>query len=274
MKLDKTPLRMDFLRKKLRFVRQTMEQQQIDMWITFSRGGNEDPMVHDLRSADLTWRSAAIIGQDGSKTAIVGNLDVEAVEQSRFYDEVYGYGSEGAVPKLRQHVRRKRPGKIAVNTSYDEGAADGLTSGMAQYLKKALGSYSKRLVSAEDLAIALRSRLIPEEVRLIKKAIRECEKIYDKVQDYIKPGRKDKDVHDYAHKLLRERALETAWAFERCPSVNVGNNVAGHIGYRGTRIRNGDFVKLDFGVRYEGYCSDSPRSQRNMQNPMEDWTRS
>lgn len=259
MKLDKEPLRMDFLRKKLRFVQRTMEQQQIDMWITFSREGNEDPMVHDLRFADLTWRSAAIIGKDGSKTAIVGNLDVEGVEQTRFYDEVYGYGSEGAIPKLRQYVRRKKPGKIAVNTSYDEGAADGLTSGMAQYLKKALGGYSTRLVSAEDLAIALRARLIPEEVGLIKKAIKECEKVYDKIQGYIKPGKKDKDVHDYTHRLLREKGLETAWAYERCPSVNVGNNEAGHIGYHGTRIRNGDFVKLDFGVKYEGYCSDIQR---------------
>ena len=162
MKLDKAPLRMDFLRKKLRFVIRAMEQQDIDMWITFSREGNEDPMVHDLRFADLTWRSAAIIRKDGSRTAIVGNLDVEGVEQTRFYDEVYGYGSEGAILKLRQYVRRNRPGKIAVNASYDEGAADGLTSGMAQYLKRALGSYSKRFVSAEDLAITLRARLIPE----------------------------------------------------------------------------------------------------------------
>jgi Xaa-Pro aminopeptidase len=259
MKLSSAPLRMDLLRKKLRFVTQTMERQNIDMWITFSREGNEDPMVQDLRFADLTWRSAAIIDKDGSRTAIVGNLDVEAIEQTRFYDQVYGYGSEGAVPKLRQHVRREKPGKIAVNTSYDEGAADGLSSGMAQYLKKAVGGYSNRFVSAEDLAIALRARLVPEEVGLIKKAIRECEKIYDKIQDYIKPGRKDKDVHDYAHKLLRERGLETAWAFDRCPSVNVGNNEAGHIGYRGTRIRKGDFVKLDFGVKYEGYCSDIQR---------------
>ena len=259
MKLDKSPLKMEFLRRKLKFVRETMRNQGIDTWITFSREGNEDPLAQDLRFSDLTWRSAAIIEQDGTRKAIVGNLDADAVKQSRFYDEVFGYGSEGAVPKLRQLVERRKPKKIAVNTSYDSGAADGLTSGMERYLKAALKDYSKRLVSGEDLAIALRARLIPEEVDLVRKSIRECEKIYDSIENGIRSGRKDKDVHDYAHRLLKERRLDTAWLYDRCPSVNVGNIPAGHLGYHNVKIRNGDFVKLDFGVSYQGYCSDIQR---------------
>ncbi len=259
MKLDKSPLKMEFLKRKLKFVMETMRDQVIDMWILFSREGNEDPLAQDLRFSDLTWRSAAIIEEDGGRTAIVGSLDVDAVKQSRFYDEVFGYGSEGAAAKLRQVVGKSKPKKIAVNTSFDEGAADGLTSGMERYLKAALKDYSKRFVSGEDLAIALRARLIPEEVELVKKSIRECEKIYDSIEDTIRQGKKDKDVHDYAHRLLKQRHLDTAWPYDRCPSVNVGNNPAGHIGYHNVRIRNNDFVKLDFGVSYQGYCSDIQR---------------
>ncbi len=259
MKLDKSPIRMEFLRRKLKFVRETMKDQGIDMWIIFSREGNEDPLAQDLRFSDLTWRSAAIIEQDGNKTAVVGSLDVDAVKQNRFYDEVFGYGSEGVAPRLRQVVERSKPKKIAVNSSFDSGAADGLTSGMERYLKAALKNYSKRFVSGEDLAIALRARLVPEEVELVKKSIRECEKIYDSVEDSIRPGKKDKDVHDYAHRLLKDRRLDTAWPYDRCPSVNVGNIPVGHVGYHNVRIRNGDFVKLDFGVSYQGYCSDIQR---------------
>ncbi|TMI59675.1 aminopeptidase P family protein [Candidatus Bathyarchaeota archaeon] len=130
---------------------------------------------------------------------------------------------------------------------------------MEMYLKRALKGYSKRFVSGEDLAIALRARLVPEEVELVKKAIVECEKIYDEVEDAIKPGKKDKYVHQFAHKLVAEKGLSTAWAYDRCPSVNVAGNPMGHIGYHNTTIRNGDFVKLDFGVNYEGYCSDIQR---------------
>ncbi len=153
MKLASSPLKIEFLRKKLKLVRDTMEAQGVDMWITFTREGNEDPLVQDLRFSDLTWRSAAIIERTGTKTAIVGSLEEETVGQQKFYDEIIGYGSEGAAPKLREFVRQRKPKKIAVNTSYDEGAADGLTSGMERYLKAALKDYSKRIVSGEDLAI-------------------------------------------------------------------------------------------------------------------------
>ena len=260
MKLTGSPLKIEFLRKKLKLVRDTMEAQGVDMWITFTREGNEDPLVQDLRFGDLTWRSAAIIEQTGTKTAIVGSLEEETVRQQKFYDEIIGYGSEGAAPKLNEFVRRRKPKKIAVNTSYDEGAADGLTSGMERYLKAALKDYSKRIVSGEDLAIALRARLIPAEVELVKKSIAECEKIYDSVEAAIKPGKKDKDVHYFAHKLLTERKLDSAWAYDRCPSVVVGNAPMAHVGYYGTKIKDGDFVKLDFGVKYDGYCSDIQRN--------------
>ena len=260
MKLSGSPLKIEFLKKKLKFVRETMDAQGVDMWLTFTREGNEDPLVQDLRFNDLTWRSAAIIESDGKKTAIVGSLEEETVRRQKFYDEIIGYGSEGASPKLKEFVRKRKPKKIAVNTSYDEGAADGLTSGMERYLKVALKNYSKRLVSGEDLAITLRARLIPAEVELVKKSIAECEKIYDSVEDAIKPGKRDRDVHDFAHKLLSERKLDSAWAYDRCPSVVVANAPMAHVGYYGTKIKEGDFVKLDFGVKYDGYSSDIQRN--------------
>src|SRR5437879_7491529 len=171
--LTSTPLTEEFLAKKLRYVQYTMKQQEIDLWITFTREGNEDPLAQDLRFDNITWRSAAIIDRNLEKTAIVGSLEEEAIKQRDFYDQVIGYGSEGAAPKLKQVISRLHPKRIAINKSQDEGAADGLTSTMEQYLKKASKGVKAEYVSAEDLAIALRARLIPEEVNLVKKAIAE-----------------------------------------------------------------------------------------------------
>src|SRR5205809_6367464 len=106
VKLAGSPLKIEFLRKKLKLVRDTMEAQGVDMWITFTREGNEDPLVQDLRFSDLTWRSAAIIEQNGTKTAIVGSLEEESVRQHKFYDEIIGYGRVGAVLQLMEIVRR------------------------------------------------------------------------------------------------------------------------------------------------------------------------
>lgn len=161
MKLDSTPLKIEFLRKKLNWIQRVMSDQEIDPWITFTREGNEDPLAQDLRFSDLTWRSAAIIDREGARTAVVGSLEVDTIKQSRFYDEVVGYASEGVAPKLTQIVRKRKPRKIAVNNSYDMGAADGLSSGMEAYLKRALKRQPRSLVSGEDLAITLRARLVP-----------------------------------------------------------------------------------------------------------------
>jgi Xaa-Pro aminopeptidase len=252
-------LKPEFLEKKLELVRKAMDELEVDMWITFSREGNEDPLAEDLRFDHLTWRSAAIIGRDGERTAIVGGLESELVEKRGMYHKVIGYGSEGVAPALREFVSKRRPKRIAVNTSCDIGAADGLSSGMERYLKTALRTYVKRLVSAEDIAIALRAKLIPEEIELLVKSIRECERIYGELEKEILPGRTDKQVHDAAQALMEERHLLPAWAADHCPSVVVGANPAGHLGYRGDEIRRGEMVKLDFGVRYEGYCSDIQR---------------
>src|SRR5438093_8289072 len=195
VKLDSSPLRMEFLRRKLKFVQDTMDEQGVDMWITFTREGNEDPLAQDLRFSDLTWRSAAIIERNGHRTAIVGSLESETVRQQKFYDEIIGYGSEGAAPKLRDFVKKRKPQKIAVNKSHDEGAADGLTSGMDTYLRAALKDYAKRLVLAEDLAIALRARLVLCEVEPVTESTRNCEKSYDDLEAAIKSGQTGKVVH-------------------------------------------------------------------------------
>src|SRR5947209_17674809 len=159
---------MEFLRKKLKWIQQTMREQGIDIWITFTREGNEDPLAQDLRFSDLTWRSAAIIDQDGTKTAVVGSLEVDTIKQNKFYDEVVGYASEGAAPKLKQIIGRRKPKSIAVNSSYDEGAADGLKTGKEAYLKRDLKGYYKRLLPAEDVAISLPARLVAQEGELGK----------------------------------------------------------------------------------------------------------
>jgi len=259
MEKDGRVLRKEFLDKKIKLVRKTMDEQDIDLWILFTRENNEDPLAEDLRFDDLTWRSAAIIGRDGSRVGIVGSLETELVKSRGFYDEVLGYGSEGVAGKLLKLVSEKKPRKIGVDTSYDLGAADGLSVGMDQYLRRALKEYAQRLVSAEDLAITLRACLIPEEIALLEASIAECERIYDDLESYIRAGRTDEQVHRHTREMVRERGLEPAWGADHCPSVSVGAAPSGHLGYTGATIHEGDFVKLDFGVNKEGYCSDIQR---------------
>jgi Xaa-Pro aminopeptidase len=256
--VESVPLKPGFLASKLRRVTKTMKDRGIDLWITFTREGNQDPVSEDIQFGSLSWRSAAVIDADGGRSAIVGSFEVETVKARGFYDEVFGYGSEGAAPKLREVVSKRKPKKIAVNTSYDFGAADGLSTGMDAYLKKALNGHTKAsFVSSEELIVALKTVLVPGELKLIRRSVELCEKIYRAAeQEAIRPGRTDKQIYEFMVGQVREMGLQTAWAEENCPSVLIGSDPAGHMGYYGSTLKDGQFLKLDFGVRYEGYCSD------------------
>src|SRR5438094_10591628 len=98
---------MEFLRKKLKWIQQAMREEEVDIWITFTREGNEDALAQDLRVGDLTWRAAAIIDDDGTKTAVVDSLEVDTIKQNKFYDDVVGYASEGAARRLKQIMAKR-----------------------------------------------------------------------------------------------------------------------------------------------------------------------
>jgi len=65
------------------------------------------------------------------------------------------------------------------------------------------------------------------------------------------------EVGAYMHNLAHEYNLELAWPAENCPAVNSGpNSPVGHNGPTGIQIERGHIIHFDFGVKYEGYCSD------------------
>jgi Xaa-Pro aminopeptidase len=255
------PLKQEFLEEKIDLVLKEMGETGIDVWLTFSREGNEDPIASDLRFGNLTWRSAAMVDVNGNKTALVGSFEVETIKQRGFYDKIYGYGNEGAVPKIYELVKERKPKKIAVNISQDFGLADGLSSGMKDYLLRSLKEYSDRIVSAEDLIITLRAKLLPKEIEIVKRSIEKCEEIYRIAEEegLIKVGKKDREIHNLIRREVKKMGLETAWEETMCPSVTIGTNPAGHVAYHNDVLEDGDFLRIDFGVRFEGYCSDIQR---------------
>jgi len=255
--VESIPLKPEFLPAKMKLVSDEMKRQGIDLWITFTREGNQDPVSEDLQFGNLTWRSAALIAADGARVAIVGSLEVEAVKDRGFFDSVYGYGNEGVAPRLKELVSKQRPKKIALNRSYDFGAADGLSSGMNTYIRRVLKEHAARFVPSEDLVVAVKTVLVPGEVTLLRKSVNLCEKIYRATErEAIRPGRTDAQIHRFMTERVREMGLQPAWAEDHCPGVLVGSNPTGHKGYYGSTLKNGQFLKIDFGVRYEGYCSD------------------
>jgi len=255
---------MSLIQEKVNQAIQILGEQQTDMWLTFVRetSGVRDPALDFLiGAADLTWPSALILTRKGEKIAIIGNLEKEAIQRLDVFTEIIGYDT-AVSGLLKETVARLNPGQIAVNTSRNNVHADGLTHAMHEFLVEYLAGtpYTDRLFSAEPIINSLRGRKTPEEQSRIHKAIEITEEIYKKTFAFIQVGMTEMEVADHMHNLMKEYGVDFAWPQENNPAVNSGpDSPVGHNGPTGIKIERGHLIHFDFGVKYEGYCSDIQR---------------
>jgi Xaa-Pro aminopeptidase len=255
---------MSLIQEKANQAIEILKEQQTDMWLTFVRetSGVRDPVLDFLIGAnDLTWLSALILTKRGEKIAIIGNLEKEAIAQLDVFTEIIGYDT--AISGIfKETMERLDPAGIAVNTSRNNVHADGLTHAMHGFLMEYLAGtpYADHIISAEPVINALRGRKTQTELARIQKAVEITDEIYKKTFDFIKVGMSEIEVADYMHDLMKEYGVGYAWSAENNPAVNAGpNKVVGHSGPSEIKIERGQIIHFDFGVKYEGYCSDIQR---------------
>ncbi|MBI2416500.1 MAG: aminopeptidase P family protein [Ignavibacteriales bacterium] len=241
-----------------------LNELDIDVWMTFVRESsiNHDPCMDLVVGTNCTWQSAFLINRNGDSTAIVGSLEAPHMESVGTYRNVIGYVQSAQEPLLK-YLEEFNPKKIAVNYSTNANLADGLTHGMYLTLLNYLDGtpYPSRFVSSERIVSMLRGRKSRKEVEFMKIAIRHTLEIYDMVTAFIKPGKSEKEIAGLITGEIKRRGLEEAWELEHCPSVFTGPETAGaHSGPTDRQVEKGHVVNIDFGVKFNGYCSDLQRS--------------
>lgn len=121
-------------------------------------------------------------------------------------------------------------------------------------------------LSAENVELIGVSRVIARErqiktereIEYIKKAARIADSAFSFILDKIEPGKSEKDIAlmlDYY--MLKSGA--DAIAFDTICASGVRSAMP-HGVASDKIIERGDFVTLDFGCKYEGYCSDMTRT--------------
>jgi Xaa-Pro aminopeptidase len=94
----------------------------------------------------------------------------------------------------------------------------------------------------------------------MRRAIAIAEDIFRLTFDYAKPGTSEKQISDFMHRQAAERGVELAWEAEHCPIVDAGpDSPVGHVGPSDIQLQPGHLLHLDFGVKWEDYCSDNQR---------------
>ena len=241
-----------------------LNEKEIDMWLTFVRESsvNHDPAMDMVVGTNSTWQAAFILNKDGDTTAIVGDMEEENFKKAGLYRNVIGYLKSIKEPFVN-YIQEKNPGKIAINHSKNSVLADGLTYGMYQILLEHLEGtdFTKRLVSSEGIISALRGRKSSTELNLMKDAIEETLKIFNETRTFIKPGVTEIEISDRVKKIVEEKGFELGWEESHCPAVFAGPNPNGpHSGPSDKQIEKGTMVNMDFGIKFNGYCSDLQRT--------------
>ena len=238
-----------------------LQEKNIDCWLNFTREGATDPLLSHLGSDHMVARAALIFSfdKDGNYhcIAIAASYDVSPLIDSGIYDEVIAYKQEGAKKHLQRIIKEYDPQSIAINRSRDFAMADGLTTGLLDYLEECLPSYKDRFISSEGLIISLFSRKMPVEIKALRKAVEITQKIVTEAfsSKVVKPGETtEMDVANY----MRKRG-EQLGVVESCLSIVVGP-MRGHGGPSERVIQRGDILRADVCFQYNGYNSDIQRT--------------
>ena len=271
-----------------------MRDNDVDMWIHVIRRGNPDALDLDFggvtgyiiftdRGADRIER--ALLSDDNRPPLQVqegpDRPDIPGQDESdpRWLNHYSGgpadlYDIFGPPDDLRAFVAERDPQTIAVNTSAWLAVADGISYSDYLKLEKALGpEYSRRIVSAEYVITAFRSRRVQREVIAFANAVELHRQILERAlsNEVITPGVTTLgEVGWWVQEEMLKQGVLRAYSME-VPIARIlysanSERVAPPdsrwwIHYPDYVIQRGDFGTFDIGILYlDTFLTDFKRN--------------
>jgi Xaa-Pro aminopeptidase len=239
-------------------------------------------MLHENRIEKL----AALLREKGLNAIFAGpSTDLEYLADLKLFDDERVKGllisSEGRVfaltPMLYGEEMRNALGDRAIykiwadhegfKTAFAEGAAEiGITGGCIAI------NDGVRAVDLIEMGHALRAeyvngaaalsplRRIKDETELsrMRRASSIADAVMEDVSKFIRAGQSERDIQEFLIKAFAERGGE-ALSFSPIVASGPGGSMP-HYQRNDRILREGDFVVVDMGCKYKGYCSDMTRT--------------
>lgn len=247
--------------EKLEQAKLLLNENNVDMWITFVQetSAGRERIFDYISVGDLTWESAIIITKSGDKIVILGKFDEQPFRDSKLYSEIIPYVQDFREP-FSEVLKKFKPKKIALNFSFNDSSADGISYGKFVFLENIIKDIlpSSEIVSAENIISGVISQKSTKEVEYIKEAIKITEKIFEEVSSYLKIGLTEKEVYDFIQKKFAEYRVTPS--FETLVFSGDRGDGMGHGQATENKIMEGDLLHIDMGVFYNGYASDLQRT--------------
>jgi Xaa-Pro aminopeptidase len=254
------------------FLLDSMRAGGIDAWIILTREGNFDPLSEDFgfhigRGALVFWNRGGDRDNDCvERWALVSSLDVVPLRDTGIYDRVETFErTDSFEEKLAELLAELDAERIGINRSKTSGIADGLSASFYDTLTEALGDKADRMVSAETTVLSFRSKKLPSEIELYRKAVRDTDAVLREALTgtFVRPGETtQRELRDHVQGLAAARGYPAlAWERDSCPGVYSGLfRDLSHAAPKDVVIEPGDILWVDFGVRFEGLTTDMIRA--------------
>jgi Xaa-Pro aminopeptidase len=253
----------DLVPEKVEQAISILQEERVDAWLTFTQetmdGG--DPVYPILFGERDLGRGALLLTRQGDCVAVVGGLDAAIPPSTGVWERVIVHPGDLREPLLRL-LDEIQPQQIAINYSLNNRKADGMSHGDFLRLQNILAGsvFAGRLVSAENVILKLRGRKSAGEIAIMKEAIRQTDEIFKELGQFLRAGVTGRQIFDFVQAETRQRGLQTSWSRDHCPVVTVGPApFMGHTPPGDTPTRRGQTLQVDFGVKYNGLCSDFQR---------------
>jgi len=238
-----------------------MRREGIDMWVIISREYNEDPVMKTMLPS--TWLSARrrtiMVFYDKGGAAPLEKIAIARYDVGKL---LKGAWDLNVFPDqweaLMEVIKERNPKKIGINKSDYFALADGLVNTEHdQFMAKLPTGYSKKVVSAERLAIAWLETRSEKELAIYPMICHLGHKILQEglSEKNIHPGvTTTTDVEWRLRQLVVDYGLKT-WFH---PSVSVQRAAQGNQEFLRSFSRRpdqeviqpGDLLHVDFGITY------------------------
>jgi Xaa-Pro aminopeptidase len=204
----------------------------------------EDTQFDESAGALIITDTALILATDS-------RYELQAKRESPQYEIVtYKDGLAKALPPILKRLGLKNLGFESVRMSYKQH------NEILKELSKAV--LDVKLVPIENLVEDLRIIKANSEIDAIKAALAIAESVFSDCLPLIQPGVTEKELAWTMEKRLRETGADSL-SFPTI--VAAGTNSALPHAIPGSRkIKTGEPVLFDWGVKYNGYCSDISRT--------------
>jgi len=251
---DRKPVMDGWVKLRLeRLVPEEMRRYGFDMWLVICNENVEDPVFRPLVPED-PWavrRLGILVFYDRGEGGIERLLVARHAKE--FYTKDWDQFNETQWEALARIIKARNPKRIGIDQAVKIPYGDGLTAGLKQKLVAAIGpEYAARLVPAEDLAVAVLERRLPEELPLYDRVVAITHAMVREgfSSAVITPGVTTLDDLDWwFNQKVVDLGLER-WFFNDTSLIRRQGEPRDRV------IRRGDVLHCDIGVKYLGLNSD------------------